>query len=211
MGQCSYSTSVNRNLYLDRESEMTELSLTRSERERMRKSSSVMSYENCYRRNAEASLKASLTHPTIQRHIRIFISSQRQMDEAILDCYLNAQNIRRLFFLNDHDEAAERLQQFTNTYMHPLSNHHLLCSLHEKYKPLISISLGLHYSCEGLRLLQYELFFLIQETIWIPFCGTALYKEMLRKKEVRMCIKLFTDEEESKLDDRFDSIVPEAA
>jgi len=48
---------------------------------------------------------------------------------------------------------------------------------------------------QALRLCEYEIFFVLRETAWLPFCDSPEYSAMILRKEVRMMITLFSTAE----------------
>jgi len=171
MGQCASSGK-----YSPRPS--SELSLSSGERRRLfaAKKATVFSHADCFRALiSETQLKQALSHPHVVEALKAFVAErdedqQGETLKALAD-YCEAAEVRRLFALGEEQEAEERLIKF-----------------------------GGGLSQEQLRLLQYELFFLLQERLWLPFCSTAgKLRELMASKSVRMFFRLpILDAEEGK-------------
>ena len=158
-----------------------ELSLTRKEIKELRGlgSRSAPVLADCYRRESmvDGQLKLALTHPLVARYLTEYFAAdddhgvRRSLELAE---YRALSELRRLDDLGQSDEVASLL----DAYFERFGRSKLL---------LGTMSEQMEY----LRLVQYRLFFDIQEGAWIPFCSTKQYQALARQKQIRQTLKLF--------------------
>jgi hypothetical protein len=137
---------------------------------------------------------------------------EEQNSTKYLSFYLDATNIRNKYKDNDYDDAYNLMIIFTDKYLNDNSDSYIEIS----EKPLklliktskilnehkddndnsIKISNG-NIWVEGIRMAQYEIFFIIQEKFWLPFCESDLYDTMIKRKEVRTMISLFKNKDDN--------------
>jgi len=153
------------------------LSISSCERRRLfaAKKATIFSHADCFRALiSETQLKQALSHPHVVEALKAFVvemdeDQQGETLKALAD-YCEAAETRRLFAMGAEQEAEERLIKF-----------------------------GGGLSQEQLRLLQYELFFILQERLWLPFCSTGKLRQLMKSKSVRMFFRLpVLDAEEGK-------------
>jgi hypothetical protein len=148
---------------------------------------------------AETNFKAALTHPTIVQFFRKF--HRENQTEVLLDFYLTAVEIREEYNKNRESgrlvTSYRKLQAFIQKFVLPQSSTFVPIKLH--YRNMIMNNVQPNgeviverypAAIEGLRLAQYEIFFLMKDGSWLLFCNSDLYRTMMKKKEVRTMISL---------------------
>ena len=155
----------------------------------------MLSVEDCYRRESmiEGQLKLALTHPLVAEYLTEFFAAVDDDGGAHrsfeLEQYRAISELRRMDDLGQSDEVASLL----GAYFERFGRSKLLLGTKSE-------------QVEALRLLQYRLFFDIQEGTWIPFCSTKQYQTLARQKQIRQTLRLFQLELGEK--SSFDSILP---
>jgi hypothetical protein len=149
-------------------------------------------------------LKQALDHPTVCRYLHGYVDDTH--GSAILRSYLllygACVEVRRLVEQRDIQEAEHLLANFTSSFhvgarLEDSKLETAMLTITSKSEKFLS-------KVEVLRLIQYRLFYKIQEDLWIPFCSSKKYREMISSKSVRLLISLSTFEEQKE----FTSIVP---
>jgi len=172
----------------------------------------VLTTTDCYRillanNQGEGQLKQALSHPTVVHCLRQWIVEEEERQEAAkqqedkyasnnrhhgaertLDCYLSCMAIRDAFARGDIAESEELMREFALQYgqQPPLGLDEEIIG----HRDLVLDSISLAAKIENLRLLQYKMLFSLLEDVWLPFCLTIRYREMLNAKQVRLLLKL---------------------
>ena len=192
MGHCqSYR---NKNYLRKNKRRNSDLSLTAAERRNLsyaHKSGTVFTYDCCYRAlNDQKMLKQALDHPTVCRYLHCYVEETHGC--AILRSYLllygACVDVRRLVEQRDIQEAEHLLENFTSSF--PAGTHLEDSKLETAMLAITSKSETFLSKVEVLRLMQYRLFYKIQEDLWIPFCSSKSYDLMISAKSVRLLITL---------------------
>ena len=172
----------------------------------------VLTSMDAHKMIAQKNLKAALTHPTILKYFN------KYMDEVdgtkYLKFYLDSTFIRETIKNDDYSYAHQLMALFVKTYFDDRSSSFV--EIREKqYNLLIQTNKVINEHkddgdnhdnndslrksntyiwVEAMRMAQYEVFFIIQDKFWLPFCESDLYNEMCKKKEVRTMISLYKND-----------------
>lgn len=154
---------------------------------------------------AQQNLKVALTHPTILKFLKTYM--EQQNSAKYLSFYNDATIIRDICKDSNYENAYELMIIFTNKYLDEKSDDYI--EIREKARKLLLSTTKIIYEhkddndsrtikisnsnlwVEGIRMAQYEVFFIIQEKYWLSFCESDLYNTMIKRKEVRTMISLF--------------------
>ena len=176
----------------------------------------VNTTSNCHRMIAHQNLKTALTHPTILKFFNMYMIECSST--KYLSFYLDATVIRDVYKDNDYSNALELMIVFYKKYLNDDSNDYV--EIREKPRKLLEqcnkiinehkddydttttnnnnsmMISNTNLWIEGIRMAQYEVFFIIQEKFWLPFCESELYNTMIKRKEVRTMISLFKNDDD---------------
>jgi len=169
--------------------DVQELTINYREEKEVRKKGSgkVLSELDAHRRIAEKNLKVSLTHPTILNFFRQYVEeSGPENGSNLLAFYLASVNVRFLSKTVEAHEILAPVQELIDKFI--AIGAPQAVSLNTRYRSMILMNADsptkIVFALEGIRMAQYEIFFVMQETMWLPFCESEQYEKMSRRKEV---------------------------
>ena len=150
--------------------------LVRSRNDSGRNQLKVISEVEAHRRVAEKNLKISLTHPTIVKYLRVFMREQGETQEYLLNYYLDAAKVRDMFKDNG-SEFIELLNDLVTNYV--AKDGKFAVPINERFRHMILMNYTHEstrtFAIEGIKLAQYEVFYVIQVCAILPVYFLCLF------------------------------------